>query len=139
MGERLLLIVALSMLITPLFFILYEQISKRHHHGPEQDHDEITETGAVIIAGIGRFGQVVNRLVQGAGFSTVVLDNDLGIRGWNLPPGIPKPAPNLATSSGSCFHFSLFPITAFRIRYPSAAPLSVFSLGLERMSRHSSA
>jgi len=31
----------------------------------------------VIIAGIGRFGQIVNRLVQTAGFSTVVVDNNL--------------------------------------------------------------
>ncbi len=33
--------------------------------------------GTVIIAGIGRFGQIVNRLVRSAGFETVVVDNDL--------------------------------------------------------------
>lgn len=78
LAERLLLIVALSMLITPLFFILYEYLSKRAHHGPEvADPDPIDTTGPVIIAGIGRFGQVVNRLIQGAGFSTIVLDSDM--------------------------------------------------------------
>ena len=38
---------------------------------------EIDEQGPVIIAGIGRFGQIVNRMVQSAGFKTVVIDNDL--------------------------------------------------------------
>jgi CPA2 family monovalent cation:H+ antiporter-2 len=31
----------------------------------------------VIIAGIGRFGQIVNRLVQSSGFKTVVLDQEI--------------------------------------------------------------
>jgi CPA2 family monovalent cation:H+ antiporter-2 len=44
-----------------------------------QDADEIDEQGAVIIAGIGRFGQVVNRLVRHSGLKTVVLDSDIGI------------------------------------------------------------
>ena len=43
----------------------------------DHEHDEIDEQQPVIIAGIGRFGQVVNRLVQMAGFKTTVLDNDL--------------------------------------------------------------
>ena len=78
MGQRLLLIIALSMLITPLMFILYEWRMKRMvDDGEVHDADEIDEEGAVIIAGIGRFGQIVNRLVQSAGFKTVVLDSDL--------------------------------------------------------------
>ena len=78
LGTELLLIVALSMLITPLLFILFEVLSRRMAVSSEnQKQDEIDEQGTVIIAGIGRFGQVVNRLVQSAGFTTVVLDNDL--------------------------------------------------------------
>ncbi|SNR55742.1 cation:proton antiporter [Puniceibacterium sediminis] len=78
LGERLLLVVALSMLITPLLFILYEVLSKRLIDKDEvQQDDEIDEEGPVIIAGIGRFGQTVNRLVQSSGFKTVVLDHDL--------------------------------------------------------------
>ncbi len=77
LSERLLLIVALSMLITPLFFILYEKLSKNTADAPDHEPDDITETGPVIIAGIGRFGQVVNRLVRGAGYKTVVLDADM--------------------------------------------------------------
>ncbi len=78
LAQKLLLMIALSMLITPLLFILYEyrtrkMASEDEHH----DADDIDETGMVIIAGIGRFGQIVNRLVRSAGFSTVVLDADL--------------------------------------------------------------
>jgi len=78
MGEMLLVVVALSMLLTPLFFILYEYLSKRMTEASEiTPDDEIKETGPVIIAGIGRFGQVVNRLVQLSGFQTTVVDHDL--------------------------------------------------------------
>jgi CPA2 family monovalent cation:H+ antiporter-2 len=43
----------------------------------EEHHDDVDEQGTVIIAGIGRFGQIVNRLVESAGFETVVIDNNL--------------------------------------------------------------
>lgn len=76
-AETLLLVIALTMLITPLLFILHDVISKRsaeaHIRPPD---DEIDEEGPVIIAGIGRFGQIVNRLVQASGFETVVLDHN---------------------------------------------------------------
>ena len=74
--ESCLLVIALSMLITPLLFILYELLSSRMG---DEDHepDEIDELGPVIIAGIGRFGQIVNRLVRASGFKTVVLDRDI--------------------------------------------------------------
>ncbi|SHH69489.1 cation:proton antiporter [Cognatishimia maritima] len=78
LSETLLLVVALSMLITPLMFILYEVVSKRMKEDhPETAAEEIDETGQVIIAGIGRFGQIVNRLVRASGFSTVVLDHNM--------------------------------------------------------------
>jgi len=75
-AETLLLVIALSMLITPLMFILYDQISKRMDDAGPIIPDEIDEDGPVIIAGVGRFGQIVNRLVQANGFKTVVLDHD---------------------------------------------------------------
>lgn len=78
LGERLLLVVALSMLITPLLFIAYDWLSHRVEDFAElHPEDEIDDEGPVIIAGVGRFGQVVNRLVQNSGFKTVVIDNDL--------------------------------------------------------------
>ncbi|MGX9354843.1 monovalent cation:proton antiporter-2 (CPA2) family protein [Roseobacteraceae bacterium S113] len=78
LAELLLLLVALSMLVTPLLFILYDRLARRPEHLAEApDADEIDETGTVIIAGIGRFGQIVNRLVRSVGHDTVVMDNDL--------------------------------------------------------------
>ncbi|MBD3663680.1 cation:proton antiporter [Sulfitobacter aestuariivivens] len=75
-AETLLLVIALSMLITPLLFILYEVMSRRLEEAGTLPHDEIDEEGPVIIAGVGRFGQIVNRLVQASGFQTVVLDHN---------------------------------------------------------------
>src|SRR5690606_14086521 len=78
LGETLLLVIALSMLLTPLAFILYDQISRRlAERGPVQPDDEIDDRQPIMIVGIGRFGQVVNRLVTSSGFKTTVLDNDL--------------------------------------------------------------
>ena len=81
-GQILLLVVALSMLLTPLLFIAYDWLSARIAQGGEErdartDPDPIDERGPVIIAGIGRFGQVVNRMVQMSGVKSVVLDHDL--------------------------------------------------------------
>ncbi len=77
LGNRILLIIAMSMLITPLLFILYELVSRRMTDHEHVEDDEVDEQGTVIIAGIGRFGQIVNRLVQSAGFSTVIIDSNL--------------------------------------------------------------
>ena len=79
LAERLLLIVALSMLVTPLLFLAYEAMAKRMSDvipGME-GADEIDEQGPVIIAGVGRFGQIVNRLVRNSGIKTIVLDDNL--------------------------------------------------------------
>ncbi|MWB78590.1 potassium transporter [Pseudooceanicola sp. 216_PA32_1] len=78
LAEQVLLAIAVTMLLTPLFFILYDLLSRRiADAGIAQEPDEIDEGGPVIIAGIGRFGQVVNRLVVSSGFKTVVLDHDV--------------------------------------------------------------
>ena len=79
LAERLLLIIALSMLMTPLFFIVHGILARRKavHGEHTADADEIDELQPVIIAGVGRFGQVVNRMLQMSGFRATVLDNDL--------------------------------------------------------------
>ncbi|MES2667015.1 MAG: cation:proton antiporter [Pseudomonadota bacterium] len=79
MGQIVLLVISLSMLLTPLLFILYDRLAARAAaRAPTPQADEITEKGRVIIAGIGRFGQVVNRLARTSGVPTVVLDADMG-------------------------------------------------------------
>lgn len=79
LAEQLLLVIALTMLITPLLFLLYDWLSNKIGDpiGEEAQADEIDDEGPVIIAGIGRFGQIVNRLAQNSGVRTVVLDNDM--------------------------------------------------------------
>ncbi|MCB1665773.1 MAG: cation:proton antiporter [Pseudomonadales bacterium] len=75
LSEQLLLIVALSMLLTPLLFIVYERlIVPRYSRVNEREADEIKEKCKVIIAGHGRVGGIANRMLRGAGFETTVID-----------------------------------------------------------------
>lgn len=69
----------MSMLATPVLFIAYEFLSRFAPSISEEAAapDAIDEKGPVIIVGIGRFGQVVNRLVRSSGLKTVVLDHDM--------------------------------------------------------------
>jgi CPA2 family monovalent cation:H+ antiporter-2 len=74
-ADQLLLIVALSMLLTPALFILYDRvIAPRYAAAQTRPPDEIDGEGSIIIVGHGRFGGIVNRILMGAGFNTVVLD-----------------------------------------------------------------
>ncbi|MEM1360367.1 MAG: cation:proton antiporter [Pseudomonadota bacterium] len=75
-SDRLLLIVALSMLLTPLLFILYDRvISAFYIEEQAQEADEIDVDAKIIIAGHGRFGGIVNRMLRASGYETVVLDH----------------------------------------------------------------
>lgn len=76
-AEKALLVIALSMMISPLLFILYEKIAALLGTQDEAEADAIDEQQPIIIAGVGRFGQVVNRMVTMSGFHTTVLDADL--------------------------------------------------------------
>lgn len=77
LGKLLSLVIALSMLLTPVLFIGYDRlVLPRLRSAPDQPPDTIDEQGTVIIAGVGRFGQVVNRLLMAAGVRTVVLDHE---------------------------------------------------------------
>lgn len=75
LSKILLLVVALSMLLTPALFIFFEKVVQpRMIRKQTRGSDEITEKGTVVIAGHGRFGQVINRLLLSNGYKTVVLD-----------------------------------------------------------------
>ncbi|AXC50626.1 potassium transporter [Paracoccus suum] len=77
-AQAFLLVIALSMLTTPLLFIVYDQVARRlSEERALPQPDLIDEQHMIIIAGVGRFGQVVNRLVTMSGFKTTVLDHDL--------------------------------------------------------------
>jgi len=80
LGKTLSLVVALSMLLTPALFILYDRLIEPRLVGADaQQPDVIEEQGRVVIAGNGRFGQIVNRLLVGSGVRTVVLDHEASI------------------------------------------------------------
>jgi len=74
-ADLVLLVVALSMLFTPLLFILYDRvIARRYSNLQERKADEIDSSAKIIIAGHGRFGGIVNRALSAAGFATTVVD-----------------------------------------------------------------
>ena len=75
--QTLSLVVALSMFLTPGLFILFDKVILPRYEQKSNDREEdtIEEKGTVIIAGIGRFGQIVNRLLVSNDVKTVVLDH----------------------------------------------------------------
>lgn len=72
--------VALSMAVAPLLLTLEEKLVRplfQKCPRPEREADEITEhDNPVILAGFGRFGHIVGRLLRANGFPTTVLDHD---------------------------------------------------------------
>ncbi|WP_022707832.1 monovalent cation:proton antiporter-2 (CPA2) family protein [Paracoccus zeaxanthinifaciens] len=75
-APRLTLIVTLSMMLTPGLFILYDRVVLPRYHAAEpRAADDIDRQGRIIIAGHGRFGGVVNRMLLSAGHETTVLDH----------------------------------------------------------------
>ncbi|MCW8333990.1 monovalent cation:proton antiporter-2 (CPA2) family protein [Vibrio paucivorans] len=76
-AQTLSLVVALSMFLTPGLFILFDKVilPRFEETSNDRETDIIDEQGSVIIVGIGRFGQIVNRLLVSNGIKTVVLDH----------------------------------------------------------------
>ena len=71
------LVVALSMMATPLIMTLFERVVSPRvmRKQAERADDTIEEEAPVIIAGMGRFGQIVHRLLVMDGYKPIVLDN----------------------------------------------------------------
>jgi glutathione-regulated potassium-efflux system ancillary protein KefC len=63
------------MATTPLLLMLRDWLDARHA-GEQREADVIDEQGTVIIAGFGRFGQIIGRLLFANGIRAVVLDHD---------------------------------------------------------------
>lgn len=75
--DELILAVAVSMLLTPFAYMAAEQFSKRQAAAVKPDYDEMPdEHNEVIIAGFGRVGQIVARLLRIVGKPFTALEID---------------------------------------------------------------
>jgi CPA2 family monovalent cation:H+ antiporter-2/glutathione-regulated potassium-efflux system ancillary protein KefC len=72
------LVIAISMVLSPALFIVFDKVLvPRYERVPQAREFDVVDTrGRVLIAGIGRFGQIVNRLLVANGIETVILDHD---------------------------------------------------------------
>jgi monovalent cation:proton antiporter-2 (CPA2) family protein len=81
LSNLLVVVVVLSMVLTPLLIILYDRVVRpRFVDCVSEREDEPIDSGPspVIVAGYGRFGQVVSRLLRADGIETTLLDHDSG-------------------------------------------------------------
>jgi glutathione-regulated potassium-efflux system ancillary protein KefC len=76
-AQALVLAVALSMLATPFLLVAHDRLlmPRLRSAAPKQEADK-PEEGQVIVAGLGRVGQVVARLLNASGIHPTVLDDD---------------------------------------------------------------
>jgi glutathione-regulated potassium-efflux system ancillary protein KefC len=77
-SSLLMMVVAISMACTPLLMIVNERLVQPRFNNTtiaEPDHIE-DENNPVIIAGFGRYGQIVGRLLHAHNIGTTVLDHD---------------------------------------------------------------
>ncbi|RAS00842.1 glutathione-regulated potassium-efflux system protein KefC [Cupriavidus alkaliphilus] len=74
----LVLVVALSMVATPLLLLAYDRlVAPRIGAGKARPDEVITpQQNPVLIAGFGRFGQIIGRLLYSQGVGVTVLDHD---------------------------------------------------------------
>jgi voltage-gated potassium channel Kch len=76
----LLVVVAVSMALTPLIMLVNERFLQPRfgtlERGEERPADEIAETRRIIIAGFDSFGAVVGRFLGANGVRATILDND---------------------------------------------------------------
>jgi Kef-type K+ transport system membrane component KefB/Trk K+ transport system NAD-binding subunit len=79
MANQLVATIALTMAAAPLLMMINERFVQPRFRSvlPTREPDEIDERdNPVILAGVGRFGHIVARLLRANGFGTTVLDND---------------------------------------------------------------
>jgi glutathione-regulated potassium-efflux system ancillary protein KefC/glutathione-regulated potassium-efflux system protein KefB len=75
--DQLILAVAVSMMLTPLLYTAAEKLTEKLSDKPKPEYDQMeNEHNAVIIAGFGRVGQIVGRLLRIAKQSFTALDID---------------------------------------------------------------
>jgi len=79
LAGSLIAVVALSMLLSPLFMIVYDRLIAPRFilQSDDQEADDIDDNAnSVIIAGFGRFGQIVGRLLLANGYPITVLEHN---------------------------------------------------------------
>ena len=71
--------ITLSMLLTPLMMLVADRWAGRLASGTARTLDELSEpqSAPVIIAGFGRYGQIIGRLLNAQGLAATVLDHDV--------------------------------------------------------------
>ncbi len=80
-ANHLIMVVVLSMMLTPLTLIVFEKLvqPRLFKTCSDREDDEIDQDdNPVIIAGFGRFGQIVGRLLRASGYKATLLDHDAG-------------------------------------------------------------
>lgn len=76
-GDTLVLVAALSMASTPLLMLGYQRLVRLQRGTRDEPvADTVDETHPVVVAGFGRFGQILVRLLSAKGIRTTVLDHD---------------------------------------------------------------
>lgn len=74
LASQLMLVVALSMLLTPICFIALEKVFSARMAKKSREADAIDERNDIIIVGNGRVGGLVRRILTAAGYKTTVID-----------------------------------------------------------------
>jgi glutathione-regulated potassium-efflux system ancillary protein KefC len=72
------LVVALSMLVTPFLIVFYHRFILPQFMSllVPKEYDAINERNQIILAGYGRFGQIIGRLLNGERIKITVLENN---------------------------------------------------------------
>jgi glutathione-regulated potassium-efflux system ancillary protein KefC len=75
-AQALTLAVALSMLSTPFLLVLHDRLLAPRFPAAQVRAHEPPQAGRILIAGLGRVGQVVARLLHASGYEPTILDDD---------------------------------------------------------------
>lgn len=78
-GQLLIASIALTMALTPLVMVLEEKVIRPRvgtRESDDQPADEMDEEAPVILAGVGRFGNFIARMLRSQKVEVTVIDND---------------------------------------------------------------
>ncbi len=79
-SERYTLVVAISMFLTPLLMLVYENLLAPRLTQSQSEHAEFDkiehQEAPVLILGFGRYGQIIGRMLHSMNIKTTVLDHD---------------------------------------------------------------